>query len=192
MDATKVELVIHPVRLRILQTLLGEALTTQEIAERLPDVPQSSIYRHLRLLLEGELVTLAETRLVHGIQEKVYLLAQNTHIEGDELDGISAEQHFRYFAAYVLTLLQGFARYLEIAQKSDGTVNMAADHAEYTEVTFFADDEQLSQLQKVLNAALLPLTENQAGHGHRAHKLAFVMHPVPGTTAFERDEGDKA
>ena len=70
MDLDKVELIIHPVRLRIMQAMGAEKLTTQEIAERLPDVPKSSLYRHLKLLLEGEMIGLAETRLVHGIQER--------------------------------------------------------------------------------------------------------------------------
>ena len=37
-DMSKADLIIHPVRLRILRVLDGEALTTQEIAEQLGDV----------------------------------------------------------------------------------------------------------------------------------------------------------
>ncbi|MCA9994758.1 MAG: helix-turn-helix domain-containing protein, partial [Anaerolineales bacterium] len=55
----KIELVIHPVRFQILRALGTDALTTQEISDRLPDTPKSSIYRHLKLLLEHNLIVLA-------------------------------------------------------------------------------------------------------------------------------------
>ncbi|MCP4428431.1 MAG: helix-turn-helix domain-containing protein, partial [Chloroflexi bacterium] len=85
MGLRKADLIIHPIRFRILQTLAAETLTTQEIAERLPGTPKSSIYRHLKTLLAGEAITVAETRSVKGIQEKVYRLAQRPYLGPDDL-----------------------------------------------------------------------------------------------------------
>ena len=177
-DLERIELILHPVRLRILQTLLGEDLTTKEIAEQLPDVPASSIYRHLKLLLDGALVEVAEARLVHGIQEKVYHLAQSPHIGREEFAALPAADHFRYFTTYVLTLLQGFAAYLAAATDEDGRIDMGADYAGYTEASFFAADEELEELQAALNAALQPLLANEAGSGRHKHKLAIIAHPA--------------
>src|SRR6266542_2260634 len=45
---TSAELLLHPVRLRIVQTFLGDrALTTSQLRAELPDVPPASVYRHV-------------------------------------------------------------------------------------------------------------------------------------------------
>ena len=173
----KIELIMHPVRMRILMTLVGEELTTQEISERMPDVPTSSIYRHLRLLLEGELLEIAETRLVNVIQEKVYRVAQPPLVGPEEIADTSPEQHFQYFATYVLTLLHGFADYLEDAAERGG-VDMVADFAGYREVSFYANAEELERFAAALAQAVVPLLENRPGQGRRKYKVATVSHPV--------------
>ena len=48
------DLLLHPVRLRIVQAFLGDrALTTAELGTELPDVPPASLYRHVGVLVEG-------------------------------------------------------------------------------------------------------------------------------------------
>ncbi len=178
MTLKKVDLVIHPVRLRILQTLTQSAhtqgATTQQIAGALPDTPKSSIYRHLKLLLDGEMIEVAETRLVHGIQEKIYRLLQLPRLGAEDMAGLTAEDHLRYFTTYTATLLQGFADYL---QASPG-LDLAADRTGYTEVTFYANQAELDQFGAALNQALLPFLQNPPGDDRHKHKIAVITHPI--------------
>lgn len=174
MSLAQVELVIHPIRLRILQTLSPGPLTTQEIARRLPDVPKSSIYRHLRLLLEGSVVALAETRLVNGIEEKVYRLQSATDLSGDDFAAGTNEDHFRYFTTYLISLLHGFAAYLEATPQAD----LTADYVGFREVIFYASPVELDQFQTVLRQQLQPLLQNEPATGRRKHKLSTIAFPV--------------
>jgi DNA-binding transcriptional ArsR family regulator len=190
MDLSRTELIIHPVRLRILHTLLGETLTTQEIAERLPDVPTSSLYRHLRLLRRGGVVEVEEKRLVHGIQEKVYALAQSPRLGPEEVRALDADTHFRLFTTFVLTLLHEYANYLAMAAAKNGSIDMAADFTGYTEAMFYASDAELVVFQEALNAALVPLLKNGRRSDRRRFKLAVIGHPVPGGRQEKMDEKD--
>lgn len=174
----RVDLIIHPVRFRILQTLAKAQLTTQEIAERLPDVPKSSIYRHLKLLLENEVVAVVETQLVKGIEEKTYRVAQSLRLSAAEMDGLSAEEHLGYFTNYTLTLLKEFDNYLQDAEAADGKIDMLADRVGYSEVTFYATKEELNQIAAALNQAIVPLLNNEAGNGRSLHKFATITHPI--------------
>ncbi len=182
MALTTVELILHPVRLRILQTLMGETLTTQDIADQIPDVPKSSIYRHLKLLLDGEMIAVADTQLVHGIQEKRYGLQQRPYLGPDDMSGITADEHLRYFTIYILTILRGFAGYLETAVTPAGVVDLLADRVGYTETVFFVDADELDALQQGLNDLLRSLAHNPPGNGRHKHKLAFIIHPLAETT----------
>ena len=60
-----VDLLLHPVRLRIVQAFLGDrALTTAQLAAELSDVPTGSLYRHVALLTKaGVLHVVAERRV---------------------------------------------------------------------------------------------------------------------------------
>jgi DNA-binding transcriptional ArsR family regulator len=174
----RIDLLIHPVRLRIIQALGQERLTTRELAERLPEVPVSSLYRHLQLLRRGDVLDVVETRLVNGIEEKVYAVTGRTHLTQEEMAELSAEEHVKYFATYLLTVLQNFAAYVAGAEERDGTVNLAADHAGYTEVTFYADEAELHAFQTAMNKAVLPLIKNEAGPERRRYRLAIIAHPT--------------
>jgi hypothetical protein len=142
------------------------------------DVPKSSIYRHLRTLLDGGLVSVTETRLVKGIQEKSYRLAQKPHLGPDDMAGLTADDHFRYFTTYFMTVLQGFSDYLAAAEADGGAIDMLADRTGYTEVGFFANSEELNTFQGTVNKAFMALMNNQAGEGRHKHKMALVTHPV--------------
>ncbi|MDT8307298.1 MAG: helix-turn-helix domain-containing protein [Anaerolineae bacterium] len=174
----RVELLIHPVRLRIIQALGQDRLTTSELAERLPEVPLSSLYRHLKLLRRGGVLDIVETRSVNGIEEKVYALTGRTHLNREEMAQLTAEEHRKYFATYLLSLMQSFADYVDSTGDDDGKIDMAADYAGYSEITFYASEEELSAFQAALNEAALPLLENKARAGSRRYRIAIIAHPT--------------
>ncbi len=177
MELARIDLILHPVRLRILQTLTAESLTTQQISERLEDVPTSSIYRHLKLLLDNELVVVAETRPVRGLEEKFYRSAQVAHLGAEDLVGLTATDHIRYFTTYTMSLLQGFSSYVQQAE-AQGKLDFVADKVGYTEITIWATPEELQVAMQAMNQAVLPLLQNEAGNGRRQHKLATISYPV--------------
>jgi DNA-binding transcriptional ArsR family regulator len=171
----KIELVIHPVRFQILRAIGRETLTTQEIADRLPNSPKSSIYRHLKLLLAHHLIVVAETRLVKGIQEKTYRLDQPQRLGVEDMQDLSADDHIRFFTTYVLTLVQDFADYVTI----NDPIDMLADRTGYTEATFYATTAELDRFQAAINTAIMPLLSNESGNGRSRRKLAIVSQPLP-------------
>ena len=178
MDFPKADLIIHPVRLRILQTLAGEPLTTREIAVHLPEVPESSLYRHLKLLLDGELIVVANAQLVNGIQEKWYRLAQPPRLGPDDVSGMTTDDHLRYFTNYILATLRDFVHYLQQAADANGHVDMLADRTGYTETYLFASQAELDAFQGKLQEAFLLLAENGPAPGRHKHKFVFITHPL--------------
>lgn len=174
----KADLILHPVRFRILQTLSGESLTTQDITNRLSDTPKSSVYRHLKLLLEGGMIAVAEARLVNGIQEKTYQLAQRPYLNNDDMANLSAVEHVQYFTTYLMNVLREFADYVEIVEAETGRVDLLADRVGYTEALFYASGEELDVLGTDLNAALGKIAQNGPGNGRSKRKFAIISHPI--------------
>jgi DNA-binding transcriptional ArsR family regulator len=175
MELKKSDQILHPVRLQILLTLGRNELTTQEIADRLPDVPKSSIYRHLKVLLDGGIIQVAATHPVKGIEEKVYAMPVAAHVGPDDLTTVSADEHLRYFTTYVTALLQQFAAYLAATPAPD----LPADRVGYSETHVYATDEEMDSFVRQLREIAAPLVRNPPGGGRRPRKLAVIMHPLP-------------
>jgi DNA-binding transcriptional ArsR family regulator len=173
MSSEDLEVVIHPVRLRILQSLEAGPRTTQQIADKLSDVPKSSLYRHLKLLLKSEFVSVSKIRVVQGIQEKVYQLNRPARLGPEAVADISADDHLRYFTTYLMVLLRGFSNYLSSSLEPD----FVEDRAGYSEVSFWASDVEFDTLVQNMNQALLPLLEQPAGEGRRRRRMAIITYP---------------
>ena len=66
------DILLHPVRLRIVLTVAGDEATTADIAERLPDVPQATLYRHIAKLADSGILDIVGERRARGAVEKTY------------------------------------------------------------------------------------------------------------------------
>jgi hypothetical protein len=120
------------------------------------------------------MIAVQETRIVQGIQEKKYELAQAPRVRQEDLDGLSAEEHMRYFASYLVTLLQAFGQYLDNGVR----VDYAADRVGYTEVEIQMSDEEFDAVSKKLNELIVPLLQKKPAPNRRLRKLAIITFPL--------------
>src|SRR6185312_3636275 len=109
------ELLLHPVRLRVVQALLGDrVLTTGELHAELPDVPTASLYRHVALLAGAGMLEVADEHRVRGAVERSYRLVPDAVSLGPErMRSLAADEHRRAFAVFTAGLLADYDRYLE-------------------------------------------------------------------------------
>jgi DNA-binding transcriptional ArsR family regulator len=169
----KADLIIHPVRLRILRILGENSLTTAELSDRMPDVPKSSLYRHIHKLSDAGMLTVAEVKNVKGTEEKVYHCVVPPTITPQEAEAMSSEDHLRYFSAYAATLIQGFKRYLDTRDTPD----FVQDRVGYSEVYFYASNDELDELIAPLSQGIMKLSQNGPTEGRKFRKLVVINHP---------------
>src|SRR5450432_1850225 len=73
-----IDLLLHPVRLRVVHAMSGgRTHTTSDLCARLPDVPKTTLYRHVGLLAEGGVLEVADEQRVHGAVERHYRLRRD-------------------------------------------------------------------------------------------------------------------
>ena len=56
----KSKLLLHPVRTRIIRILSNRELNTEEIMGFLDDVPQATLYRHIKVLLDNNVIVITK------------------------------------------------------------------------------------------------------------------------------------
>jgi DNA-binding transcriptional ArsR family regulator len=177
------DLLLHPVRLRIVKAFLGDrALTTRQLAAELPDVPAASVYRHVGRLAEAGVLTVVSERQVRGITERTYTLRiYAAQIQPGEL---GPADHASAFLAYVAGLLGDFDRY-----QAAGSSDPRRDGVGYRVTGMWLTDAELADYQRDLIAISQPRLANAPGPGRRRRMLYTIMLPAPARPAGEPKEG---
>ncbi len=167
---------LHPVRMRILLAFAGSSgQTPLQLAERLNDVPQATLYRQIGRLAKAGILTVIEERPVRGTVEKVYALSPtaNLHLDAESSASLSKEEHLRYFNAFTVTLMDEFARYLNHTPHPD----LAADGVGYTQVLVEMSDEELITFSTAINQALMPYLNGQENPQRKRRIFSTVLMP---------------
>jgi hypothetical protein len=169
------DLLLHPVRLRIVHVMSGDRTrTTSDLCAALPDIPKTTLYRQVALLVEGKVLEVAGEQRVHGAVERHYRLRRDRAvIDSETAAGMSLEDHRRGFAAAMGVLLAEFNAYLD----RDGT-DPAADGVGYRQGVLWADPEEFAQVVGEWLAVLGRYAGNGPGEGRIPRILSMITFPV--------------
>jgi hypothetical protein len=180
------DLLLHPVRLRIVQAFLGErALTTSGLSAELADIPPASLYRHVARLVSAGVLQVVSERRVRGALERTYMLRLTAASIGpDDVAAMSAEDHRQAFMAFAAGLLADFDRYLQ-----HGDVDLYRDGVSYRMAGMWLDDAEHAGLLRDLLRVLQPRLANAPGKGRRRRILATVLLPGDSRGGLD-DAGD--
>ncbi|MEV0617878.1 helix-turn-helix domain-containing protein [Nonomuraea sp. NPDC050404] len=192
MDA--LELLAHPVRLRVVHAMSGgRLLTTSELCARIPDVSKATLYRHIDLLASEGVLEVADERRVRGAVERRYRLRQELAvIDAAMVESLSLDDHQRGFATAMAILLAEFNTYL-----NRGDADPMADLVGYRQHAIWLSRDELLELISELRGAIAPRLANQAAPGRTQYLLSPILFPLeaqssPPSTATAGDPGPDA
>jgi Helix-turn-helix domain len=170
------DLLLHPVRLRIVKAFLGDRpLTTGQLAEELADVPSGSLYRHVALLAKAGVLQVVAERRVRGAVERTYTLRPfAARINPEEARGMSAEEHAQAFMVYVAGMLADADRYLAAGQPDP-----ARDGADYRVGALWLSDGEFAELLHELSNVFGPRLAKAPAPGRKRRMVYTVFLPAP-------------
>lgn len=175
MASKALNLILHPVRLRIIQALVRRERNTQHIADALPDVPVSSLYRHIRLLLESGYIEVASTRSVNGIEEKTYRTSETKPplLSAQDFEGLSKEELAQAFSTLVGMIVTSFQEYLDATSEPDWT----RDRLTLAEFTFFATPDEYQTMWDSIWTTLSEAEKQPETPERTKRKIAIASYP---------------
>jgi hypothetical protein len=171
------DLLLHPVRLRVVQSLLGDRdLTTAQLRELLPDVPVATLYRQVATLVEGGVLQVVDQRPVRGAVERTYrLVLEAATVDPAELRDLSPEQHRSHFLTFVAGLLGDFDRYLDESTGPDGRVDPLADRIGYRQAVMHLSDDEVDRMLAELGEVLARYRTLPPGPGRSRRAVSTVL-----------------
>jgi DNA-binding transcriptional ArsR family regulator len=178
---SRAEVLLHPVRLRVVQTLaaMGKA-TVGELAQALDDVPAPTLYRHVNKLASAGLLEVVGKRRVRGTIEKTFALeAAGANLSPDDIAGADVDTHGRWFLTFALGLHDKLTRVLQGSVEAGKGIDFVRDGIGYHAVPLWLDDDELKAMSAELNAVVHRYLQQGPGGGRRLRSLSTVLMPEP-------------
>jgi DNA-binding transcriptional ArsR family regulator len=175
MSMTALDLLLHPVRLRIVNALShGTTLTTGELCSRLTGVSQATVYRHVGMLMNGGILEVDGEQQVRGAVERRYRLREErARVDAEVGKEMSREDHRRAFGGAMAALIAEFNAY--IGRKD---ANPFDDLVGYRQGTVWLTQGEIASLIRAIGGALVAHMANPPGTGRRPYLLSTIFFPV--------------
>ena len=173
MNKIKEDLLLHPVRLRIILAAAGREVTAQQLASEMPDIPQATLYRNLNTLAAAGILVVVRERRVHNAIEKTYTLpTEDMLLTREDLEDAGPEDYIRLFTQYLGLQLGYYVRYIQ-----QGDVDFARDNVVFHMFPVYLSKEETQQMGEAVNAALLPYVKNEPAPERQRYILGLMSLP---------------
>lgn len=174
-EVDMVDLLLHPVRIRVVHAFAGgRTLTTAELGEQLPDVPKTTLYRHVGILAAAGLLEVIGEQRVHGAVERTYRLDRaRTRISPQDAAAMTVDDHRHGFAAAMAALLADFSAYLD-QPDADPTADMVG----YVQIPLWLTTEEIAAMAEQVRAILMSKIDNAPTPGRRLYLLSPILFPI--------------
>jgi DNA-binding transcriptional ArsR family regulator len=150
MENNLFDLLVHPIRLRIVTAMSNDQMTSKEIAEALPDIPQTTLYRHINALIEGGLLEIVEEIPQRGTVERVLGFKTQPSLQPEDLIGLSKDKLKDTFTLIMYTLLNEALGTLDKFPE-DQEIDLLRAGFQFSECQLNLTDEEYNQMnQKIL------------------------------------------
>ena len=172
------ECVSNPIKCRLLIEILksGEA-TAKLLAEKCVDIPQTTLYRHLKRMNEdGVLKVVSETQ-IRGTVEKTYAAAFDLHDTDAILGENAGKMYMQMFLRYILTFAKQFQTYCDTPG-----IDIQKDKSGFSLSHVYLTDEELEHTVAAISKILTPLQNNRPAPGRKLRTIGVIVSPEQDNT----------
>ncbi len=171
------DLVLHPIRWRIVQRALHREVTTAQLREELPDIAQTTLYRHVATLLQAGVLRVVREERIRGTIERTYAIAELDALrERSDAEGrtMTADQ---LRGGLTLMLAQIAADFERLAAYGD--LAPSYDYLSFGQTAVHLRPEDVPKLSEELLRVLAAYTEPPADRTARRVVLSVIAVPDP-------------
>ncbi|RLQ93118.1 helix-turn-helix domain-containing protein [Falsibacillus albus] len=173
MKNSKAKIIMHPVRIKIIQLLAnGSKMNVQQIAKRIDDVSQASLYRHLNTLVDEEMIEVVEENQIRGTVERIYAIKSPNIQTQEELKSFSKEEHLSMFIMFQAFLMGQYEKYLD-----QENFDLVKDGVSYRVASLNLSDDEFQELTGKMASLLMEAMKNEPSEERVARQFATIIIP---------------
>lgn len=169
------DIMLNPARMRIIQAFDSyNSTTANEICEIISDIPRTTLYRHINILIEADVITVTDERKVRGSVERTLSLNIDELSKQSAMDNIP-QQAFRFF----MVTYAKFKNYFSMDNSVPGTNTIF-----FNSTVMMMDDLEFDQFLSELQALFVKYRFD-ARDGRVPRDISIISSPP---TLTEREE----
>jgi hypothetical protein len=151
---------------------MGRELTTQQLTALLPEIPRTSLYRHMRKLAEAGVFVVVDETAIRGTVEKRYAvqLSSATLTKEDLLEA-GHEEYFRLVTGFLGGIIDVYQTYL--ARKEESLAENTLLRVNSVDLS----DDEFQQFRRQLTDLLTSAQTNALMPGRRRRLIGLLGVP---------------
>lgn len=168
------DLLLHPVRMRILQALFdADPLTTTQLRERLPDIPTATMYRQIAVLADAGVLEVVDEKRVRGAVERSYRVSQTEAVVDQAARAaMTPEDHQRAYTTFAASLMADFDRY-----RAHENADPHADGVVYRQAAVWLTEEEFDAMIEEIERAVVSRVGRARDNGRIRRVISLVAIP---------------
>lgn len=176
-----------PVQSKIFLSILQkQELTTKELLKINPSIPQATLYRNLKKLIEKNLLTVAKENKVRAMTEKVYSV--NPNFSQNYLNDTMADNSQVYFSLFSLFIAEQLRIFKDYTEQEG--IDLKHDGSAFSTAPFFATYTELEEISNQITQILAPYLE-QTSTAQSLRSLALILSPPQNELKQNKNQGEK-
>lgn len=168
------ECITNPVKCKLLLEIHAQGQTTaKHLSDALEDIPQATLYRNLKKMLNDGILKVVEETQVRGTLEKTYALACNLTEDFETiLNNNSGTLYMQAFMQYFLGFAKQFRAYCQTPD-----INIKEDMSGFSLSHLYLSDDELTELIKAISALIGAAEKNTPKEGRKLRTIGVVVSP---------------
>ncbi len=162
------EAILNPVRIRIIQELaIKGSMTATELCEKISDVPRTTMYRHINILLDNSILSVVSEKKIRGSLERTLALNIKEISEYNTLENAS-----RNALSYLMNKYARFQNYFSGENPDPGKDKIFLNNA-----VLMMDDNEFDQFLTELRELIIKYNF-EFTTGRKARDISIISAPT--------------
>ena len=177
MPSTMNDLLLHPIRLRIVSAMTSGKTTAKDLAKALPDIPQTTLYRHIKVLVDGGLLQVVKEIPQRGTVERVFGFRVPPSLSPEDLKGLGKEEYQQTFSVILTTLLQEAINSLNNLPDDD-EIDLLGEGYQFNQMHLNLTDDEYMELNNQILALMLEAGKKESSDKRKRRIFTYLFIPV--------------
>lgn len=166
--------ITNPVKCKLLLEIHSQGkVTAKHLSDIYNDIPQATLYRHLKKMLSDGILQVVEETQVRGTVEKTYALAFNINKDMETvLAENSGELYMQYFMQYIMGFAKQFQQYCQTPN-----INIKEDMTGFSLSPLYLSDEELTNLVTGISRLIGTVKNNEPRADRKLRTIGVIISP---------------
>lgn len=167
--------ITNPVKCKLLLEIYSQEQTTaKHLADTYNDIPQATLYRNLKKMLNDGILKIVGETQIRGTVEKTYALAFNIN---SNMENILSENSGTLYLQLFMQYIMGFAKqFQQYCQSPD--IDIKRDMTGFSLSPLYLSDEELTSLVENISRIIRTAESNGPNPERKLRTLGIIISPA--------------